>query len=149
MQTRRSFLAGLAATALAATAGRAQTPVYFAPAGVAIGGYDPVAYFRDGVPQLGRAGISVRWKGAEWQFESRANRAAFEANPRAYAPQFGGYCAYAMSLGQKSTADPEVWRIVDGKLYLVHSPSVARVWDADVAGNIDRAEAHWPAALYE
>ncbi|GGH30676.1 YHS domain-containing protein [Cribrihabitans marinus] len=148
MQRRRSFLAGLAAIALA-PAVWAETPVYYAPAGVAIGGYDPVAYFRDNAPTLGRAEISVRWKGAEWHFDSQANRAAFEANPRAYAPQFGGYCAYAMSLGRKSTTDPEAWRIVDGKLYLVHSRSVARVWEADMSGNIIRAEAHWPAVLYD
>ena len=89
------------------------------------------------------------WKGATWRFASAANRTAFEMNPKAYAPQYGGYCAYAVSRGYTAKIEPDAWRIVDGKLYLNYSRSVRTHWAADVPGNIAKANANWPAVLKE
>ncbi|MEY8838928.1 YHS domain-containing (seleno)protein, partial [Cribrihabitans sp. XS_ASV171] len=87
--------------------------------------------------------------GVEWHFTSSANRETFEANPRAYAPQFGGYCAYAVANGYTAATDPHAWHIVDGKLYLTHSARADVLWQQDMAGNIARARSHWPGVLFE
>ena len=126
---------------------RADSPVWFTSHGAAIDGYDTVAYFTAGKPVPGRAGIEVEWKGAIWRFASRGNRERFEANPRAFAPQYGGYCAYAVSRGHLASTDPQAWKIVDGKLYLTHSPAVLAMWSRDIAGNLARSEANWPGVL--
>ncbi|MFV0512934.1 MAG: YHS domain-containing (seleno)protein [Jhaorihella sp.] len=147
------FLRPLAAfvfvlSALAAPV-RADSPVWYSGDGVAINGYDTVAYFTAGKPVPGRTGIEVEWKGALWRFASRRNRERFEANPRAFAPQYGGYCAYAVSRGHVASTDPRAWKIVDGKLYLTHSPSVFRAWLRDIAGNLALSDANWPGVLFK
>jgi len=126
---------------------RAETPVFYSQGGSAINGYDTVAYFTTGEPVEGRADIAVMWKGVVWHFSSQANRESFEANPRAYAPQYGGYCAYGVSLGYRDTTEPEVWHIVDGKLYLIHTHFVRTLWKRDMRGHIASANANWPAVL--
>ncbi len=88
------------------------------------------------------------WKAAYWHFSSHENREIFEANPRAFAPQFGGYCAYAVARGYLTDTDPDTWQIVEDKLYLVHSPEVARLWQEDIPGNIALAERNWPRVLF-
>lgn len=123
--------------------------MFYANDGTAIGGYDTVAYFTRGAPTMGQPDIAVMWKGAIWHFSSHENREAFEANPRAYAPQFGGYCAYAVALGYTTSTDPQAWKIVDGKLYLVHSRDIEQVWERELTGNIALAEAHWPGVLFD
>nr|WP_171173885.1 YHS domain-containing (seleno)protein [Ruegeria sp. HKCCD8929] len=148
MLSRRSLLAGLALS-LVSPAAYADSPLFHAREGMALSGYDTVSYFNGGHPVPGRSDIAVMWKGAVWQFASQGNREAFEANPRAFAPQFGGYCAYAMSKGRLSSTDPEAWEIVAGKLYLVHSPQIQRLWQQDIAGNIAMAEQNWPDALFD
>lgn len=115
--------------------------------GVALGGYDPVAYFEGGAPLEGSAAHSVDWQGAEWRFASAENRARFIADPEAYAPQFGGYCAWAVAEGYTAHGDPHVWSIVDGRLYLNYSARVHRRWERDVPGFISRADANWPGVL--
>jgi len=126
---------------------RADMPVFFSSKGAAIGGYDTVAYFPTGRAQRGRADFAVMWKGALWLFANRKNLEIFEANPRAYAPQYGGYCAYAMSKGRAAGADPEAWRIVEGKLYLIHDKSYMGVWQENQAQYIVLGDANWPGAL--
>lgn len=126
---------------------RAGTPLFHAESGVAIGGYDAVAYFTEGLAVPGRPDIQLEWKGTIWRFVSEANRDRFEANPRAYAPQYGGYCAYALSRGYLDRADPRAWKIVNGKLYLVHSFEMFRIWARDIPGNLALAEANWPMLL--
>lgn len=128
---------------------RADAPIYFSQQGAAINGYDPVAYFTDGAPVQGRSEISVMWKGVVWLFANHEHREAFEANPRAYAPQFGGYCAYAISLGYRDATEPDAWAIVDGRLYLIRSVRVLTLWEQDADRNIARAAANWPAVLGE
>ena len=115
--------------------------------GVAVGGYDPVAYFTEHKPVPGRGDILYSWKGVTWRFASKANRAAFMANPEKYAPQYGGYCAYAVSQGGIAKGDPMVWTIVGGKLYLNLSPAVQTLWAKDEAGYIKAADKSWPGVL--
>jgi hypothetical protein len=145
MLTRRLLLT--AALALAARPAGAGTPEVFATGGVAIHGYDPVAYFTEGKPVQGRRDLMLKWAGAMWRFSTEANLAAYEMNPRRYAPQNGGYCAYALSLGAIATTVPEAWTIHDGKLYLNFSTAVRRIWSADIPGNVRKADANWPAVL--
>ena len=146
---RRIFLAAvLAATTLSNVACAASPEVYTGLVeGVGAGGYDPVAYFSADGPKKGEEGISTEWKGAKWRFASEANRDAFKADPEKYAPQFGGYCAYAVSQGATAKGDPEVWTVVDGKLYLNLSTEVKALWSADIPGFITKAKANWPAVL--
>ena len=146
MLSRRLFISGLATAALGSAA-RADAPMFFAPDGIAVRGFDTVAFFRNGAPLRGTPDISVMWKNAVWHFANHENREAFEANPRAFAPRFGGYCAYAVGRGYLTETDPQTWQIVDGRLYLVHSPEVASLWAQDIPGNIARANANWPGVL--
>lgn len=114
---------------------------------VAVGGYDVVAYFTERRPVKGERGFAHDYNGAQWHFASAANRDRFIAEPERYAPQFGGYCAWAVSEGYTASADPAYWKIVDGKLYLNYDASVQKKWEADIAGHIRKAAANWPAVL--
>jgi YHS domain-containing protein len=113
--------------------------------GVALDGYDVVAYFVDGRPMKGNPAFNHAWQGTTWRFVSAANRDAFAAEPERYAPQFGGYCAYGVSRGYAVDIDPAAWSIVEGRLYLNYSKSVQRTWEGDRETYIRRAEAQWPA----
>ena len=115
--------------------------------GVAIDDADAVAYFTEGRAVEGSPAFTHDWKGAEWRFASAANRDAFAADPERYAPQFGGYCAWAVSQGSTASIDREAWSVVDGKLYLNYSASVRDRWSQNVAGNIAKAEANWPGVI--
>lgn len=112
--------------------------------GVALDGYDPVAYFTDGKPVEGRAEIAHEWNGAVWRFSTAAHRDRFAADPAKYAPQYGGFCAYAVSKGYTADIDPEAWKIVDGRLYLNYDLEVQKLWEQDVPGFIRRADENWP-----
>jgi len=118
--------------------------VYTSFLGTAINGYDPVAYFRDGKPQEGSSDFQLNWQGATWQFKTAENRAAFEKSPETYAPQYGGFCAWAVSQGYTAPTVPEAWDIVDGKLYLNNSVGVQSVWRKQRAENILSANRKWP-----
>ena len=107
-------------------------------------GYDVVAYFTQAKPVAGKADFSHSWNNAEWRFASAENRDLFAANPEKYAPQYGGWCAWAVSQGYTAPIDPEAWRIVDGKLYLNYSKSVQQRWARDVPGNISKSDRNWP-----
>lgn len=126
---------------------RAEKPVNTTFTGVAIKGYDPVAYFLEGKPVKGDSDFSFNWNGAEWRFASAAHRDAFKADPVKYAPQYGGYCAWAVSRGYTAGIDPEAWKIVNGRLYLNYSLKVQEQWSADIPGNIAKAEENWPKIL--
>ncbi len=128
---------------------RADAPVFNADHGKAVAGYDVVTYFNADTPLPGDPLHAVVWKGAVWQFASRMNRERFEANPRAYAPQYGGYCAFGVAQGLILETDPMLYRIVDGKLYLIHNEAVWGKWVEDMAGYIAAADTKWPAVLYE
>ena len=111
----------------------------------AIRGYDPVAYFREGKPVKGEPGFAVEWNGAGWQFSSVENRDLFLNDPERYAPQFGGYCAYGMSLAKpmKVSTDPNAFTIVNGRLYLNHSLDFQKLWRPEKEVRIPRAEENW------
>ena len=114
---------------------------------VAIRGYDPVAYFESGSPGKGSATQALDWNGATWYFVNAENRAAFEADPQRYAPQYGGYCAWAVSQGSTANIDPAAWKIVEGKLYLNYSPRIQKKWERDIPGHIAAADEQWPKLL--
>jgi YHS domain-containing protein len=112
--------------------------------GVAVAGHDPVAYFPEGRPVAGKASIALSHNGAKWWFASEANREAFRRTPDRYAPQFGGYCAWAVSQGHTAPIDPRAWTIREGKLYLNYDLAVQAEWEKDIAANIAKGERNWP-----
>ncbi|MEM7571093.1 MAG: YHS domain-containing (seleno)protein [Pseudomonadota bacterium] len=114
---------------------------------VAVSGYDPVAYFTDSKPTKGKKSFQTEWNGATWRFASEANLATFKENPEAYAPQFGGYCAWAVSQGYTASADPKQWTVHNGKLYLNYNAEVQADWEKDKDGFIAKAEVNWPSVL--
>jgi YHS domain-containing protein len=126
---------------------RAEKPVNSSLFGVAIKGYDAVAYFTDAKPVKGDSAFTHEWNGAKWEFASAEHRDLFKAEPEKYAPQFGGYCAFAVSKGHTASTDPAAWRIVDGKLYLNYSMDVQKMWEKDTAENIAKADKNWPEIL--
>ena len=122
-------------------------PVYSSLLGGAIKGYDPVAYFTQGEPAKGRGAHSHEWMGATWYFANAENLELFAAEPEKYAPQYGGYCAYAVSQGYTAKIDPDAWKIVDDKLYLNFSLKVQKLWEEDIPGYIAKADVNWPKIL--
>lgn len=151
---RRKFLTLAAAAPLAAAGtfalphrAMASEPAIYANDGIAVDGSDVVAYFTEGAPVAGDAAITHDYMGATWRFSTEENRAAFAADPEAYAPQYGGYCAYAVSQGYTASTIPEAWAIVDDKLYLNFNRRIQRRWERDPAGFIAAADANWPGVL--
>lgn len=130
-----------------ATAGMAISPVNTTKKGNAIEGYDPVAYFTESRPVKGSEQHVVIWNGSKWLFASKENRARFEAKPEAFAPQFGGYCAWAVSQGYTAGIDPQAWKIVNGKLYLNYNSKVQAKWEKDEATLIAKGNENWPKVL--
>lgn len=118
-------------------------------AGIAVRGADPVAYFTEGATVFGSSEFTHIWGNATWQFASAENRDLFVASPEQYAPQYGGFCAWAVSQGYTASIDPEAWRIVEGRLYLNYDSRVQRQWERDIPGNIAKANANWPEVLNE
>ncbi len=112
--------------------------------GVAIHGYDTVAYFTKGKPVKGKKKYSYKWKGAKWYFSSKKHKQLFIKNPTKYAPQYGGYCAYAVSFGGPADVDPYSWKIYKGKLYLNLNRNIYNKWEMDVDGYIEKANDEWP-----
>jgi len=146
--TRRSLPIIIAAVMLASAA-FARSPEIYAgimPA-TAVGGYDPVAYFTDGKPVSGKKELTFSWKGATWRFANEKNLEVFKASPERYAPQYGGYCAWAVSQGYTAKGDPKVWKIVDDKLYLNYDAGVQKNWEKNIPGNIANGDKNWPRVL--
>lgn len=143
----------ISAAALSLTASFAQAGEQFVDAtGFAASGYDVVAYFS--LPQAevgqsqpaavpGRADLTAEWNGAKFAFSTPENRDAFLADPAKYAPQFDGHCAYGVAQGGKVPGNPNLWRIVDGKLYLNITKNVVGFWEEDIPGNITKADGNW------
>lgn len=114
---------------------------------LAISGYDAVAYLTDGKPVKGLPHLSTTWSGAVWRFASAEHRDVFLKDSGRYAPQFGGYCAWAVAHGYTANGDPEAWTIVDGRLYLNYSKRVQRKWETNIPEYIKQAQANWPGVL--
>jgi YHS domain-containing protein len=145
---RRKFIGMIALLTLPRSALAAKPEIFTELVkGVAVGGYDAVSYFKGGEPEPGLTQFATGWKGATWRFASQENLDAFKANPAKYAPQYGGYCAYAVSRGSTAKGDPTAWTVVDGKLYLNYSLDVRKTWAEDIPGNIAKANGNWPGVL--
>ena len=142
-----TLFVSLPVLAALASSVRAEKPGIYSDDGIAIDGSDAVAYFTQGKPVAGSPEFTHDWMGVTWRFSSEENRAAFAADPEAYAPQYGGYCAYAVSEGYTASTVPEAWKIVDGKLYLNYSRGVQRRWERDIPGRIASGDANWPGVL--
>ena len=112
--------------------------------GVGLKGYDPVAYFASGQPIKGDQQYSTVWKGVTYRFASAENLGRFKTAPQNYLPQYGGYCAYAMSLNRIADIDPSRWAVVDGKLYLNNGFVAQSLWSLNKSGNIESADHNWP-----
>ena len=130
----------------ASSANAMQPPVYSVD-GIAIGGYDPVAYFDFLIPVKGSPEFTVEWNGTVWHFASKENMGRFADDPAAFAPQYGGYCAYAVSRGSTAKTEPDAFTIHEGKLYLNYDLAVQRIWRWDVPGNVEAANENWPSVL--
>lgn len=138
--------AGLAAIPAAAAD---KDPVFATRGNLAIRGYDPVAYFTEGKAVKGDKDFTLGWQGADWRFASDENRTLFAADPEKYAPQYGGYCAWAVSRNYTASTDPDAFTIVGDRLYLNYSRRVMRQWLEDRDANIESADGNWPAVLKE
>ncbi|MEL6806575.1 MAG: YHS domain-containing (seleno)protein [Pseudomonadota bacterium] len=141
-----------AASALTLATSAFAGPQYLDETGYAVSGYDVVAYFDleqapvgqsqpAGVP--GKASITAEYNGATFAFSTEANRDAFVADPAKYAPQYDGHCAYGVAKGGKVPGNPNLWRIVDGKLFLNINPAVVGFWEEDIPGNLELSEGNW------
>ena len=117
---------------------------FFEVDGVALRGYDPVAYFEASKPVPGLMPLSHSYKGSIFLFASEANQKKFAANPEKYAPQYGGFCALGTANGYKVKTEPDAFRIVDGKLYFNYNRKVLELWTQDQPGYIERANRNWP-----
>jgi hypothetical protein len=142
-----ALLFGLALVAPAAAQGPPATPVNVDAQGVALHGHDAVAYFTAGQATPGSPQFEHVWSGARWRFASAANRYRFAAAPQQYAPQFGGYCAWAVSRNYTADIDPTAFAVVDGKLYVNYSSFVQARWRLNRAENIAKGHANWPGLL--
>lgn len=111
---------------------------------LALHGYDPVSYFVDGGPRPGSAEHSLEHGGATYRFASARNLERFRRDPQRYLPQYGGFCAFGVALGAKFDGDPQVWKVVDDKLYLNLNRKIQKSWNEDVGGNVAKADANWP-----
>lgn len=136
--------AAATATMISARTARARIFTGFIE-GTAVGGFDAVAYHTQGEAVPGDPAVTLSHEGATWRFTSEANRALFEANPDAYAPEYGGHCAWATAQGYLAQGDPEIWRIFDGRLFLNATQGVNRRWLRDVESFIVQADANWPS----
>jgi YHS domain-containing protein len=125
--------------------GFAKDRVFSSFLGVAIGGYDPVAYFLESMPVEGNKSFSYEWEGATWRFSSQENLELFRANPQKYAPQYGGFCAYAMAQGAFASTKPEAWSIVGGRLFLNYDLSIRKKWSGNQTYYIQFADNKWDA----
>ena len=135
--------------AAAAAAATESAPLVYieSSSDLAIRGTDPVAYFTEGKAVEGSSEYESEWQGAIWRFASAENQELFDSDPETYAPQYGGYCAKALSEGNVVSSDPEAWKIVDDKLYLNYSPQVQKQWVQDIEGNIALADEMYPDVL--
>ncbi len=132
-------------SAQATHSGPAPHAVNTTSAGLALHGYDPVSYFTDGKAVAGAAAYTAQHDGATYRFASAAHRETFLAAPAKYSPQYGGFCAMGAAMGKRLDVDPTLFKVVDGKLYLNVNKGAQGMWAKDVAGNVSKADAQWPA----
>jgi len=115
----------------------------------AIRGYDPISYHNVGRPIMGNGNHVSVYEGEQFLFINKENKAKFDSNPKKYAPAYGGWCAYGVAVNKKFHADPLVWEIVDGKLYLNLDNKIKGIWAKDISGNISKADNNWEAIKHK
>jgi YHS domain-containing protein len=115
--------------------------------GLALKGYDPVAYFTENRPVKGDAKFQSTFNGATYYFASAANKKTFEADPNKYEPQFGGFCAYAASQGHTAKIEPDAFEVLNGRLLLQYDRSVRDLFNKDQQGNLAKADRNWPSIV--
>jgi len=146
---KKSIMGALAlVSALAFTPAWAVEPIqtgWFSD--VAVDGYDVVAYFDQGKPVKGTDEFSTKWKGAEWHFASADHLARFTSDPEGYAPQYGGYCAWAVAHNDTATGDPQLWTVYNGRLYLNYNADIKQKWVQDKDALIREADGYWPGLV--
>jgi YHS domain-containing protein len=117
--------------------------------GLALQGYDPVAYFTDNKPVKGDENYTASYKGGTYRFASAAHKETFESNPAKYAPQFGGFCGYAASINKLAPIEVEYFQVLHGRLVMQHNEKAWKLWHEDVEGNLRKADANWPKLSQE
>ena len=125
-------------------AATAQKGEIFTTKGMAIKGYDPVAFFTESKSVKGSEKFSYKWKDVTWLFSAKANLDSFKTNPEKYAPQYGGYCAYGTSEGHKAPTETDTWTVVNNKLYFNYNKDVQKMWNKNQEGLIKKADTVWP-----
>ena len=152
MMNRFTLTLAAAASALTFATAAFAGPQYIDRTGYAASGYDVVGYFSltqvpvgqtQARPVPGNADITAEYNGAKFAFSSTENRDTFLANPAKYAPQYDGHCAYGVAQGNKVPANPNLWRIVDGKLYLNITVDIEDYWEDNIPGNLKKSERNW------
>lgn len=148
---KRSFLLGLAAVSsgLPLRLAKAAKSAVYTPrrSNLAVGGYDSVAYFTQSKPVKGVKMYSVNHLGAQWYFAGAENLAAFNSDPAAYMPQYGGYCAFSVAQGKLVKGDPRLWAIENDRLYFNYNKGIHRLWLSRVASLVNSADKNWPTIL--
>lgn len=139
-----AILTGASAVPVLAYDITSTAPINVTAARIALSSYDPVAYFTVGKPVLGKQAYSAEYNGAIYRFSSKANRAAFRADPAKYAPLHGGFCQMGAALGKKLDGDPTLFRVANGKLAVFSYKAAQDGFLKDVAGNTAKAEGNWP-----
>lgn len=135
---------GIAFTVTGLALGCSSSPVRTGDDGVAVDGYDVVAYHSEDEAIAGSSVHSHEWQGAEWHFASEDNRARFADAPERYAPAYGGWCAWALTEERLAAGDPDYWTVHEGRLYLNCNRAAQQSWEADLESNIERADENWP-----
>ena len=110
---------------------------------VILKGYDPVAYFNQGKAVMGYPSITSTYNGATYLFASREDKAEFDKSPAKFEPQYGGYCAYSMSKGERHPIDPKAFHIYKGKLYVCETPEQMKKFSANIDANVSKADQNW------
>lgn len=135
------FITTLSLTSISATAANYTSSV------TGVNGYDLVSYHNAKKPLRGNGNYTATHNGVTYLFANADNQKTFEANPEKYVPAYGGYCAFGVSVGKKFVGDPEVWRVVDGRLYLNLDTGIQSEWLKDVPGRIKTADSKWPKII--
>ena len=133
-----AFLAGMIATCLAGSSANVD------PQGVGLQGYDPVAFFTDGKPVLGKEEFHSSYHDVIYRFASAEHQSLFEKTPVAYEPQFGGYCAYGVSKGHLAPVKIDAFQIVNGRLVMQYDSEVQKLFNEDQRANLEAADKQWP-----
>ncbi len=144
-----SLLTILLATLVASTAWAGDLVNVSGASNIAIDGYDPVAFFTKHKPVHGDPGIKATYQGATYLFSSKRNRSRFEKDPARYAPQYGGFCAFGVSVNALFPVDIQTWQIRDGKLYLNLNPKILKSFNRDLQGHVKKANQQWPKLVAE